>query len=107
MIASPHAAAESAAEAFHARDADAVKFTRIAVEDRHAGGTQHLAHLRRLARLEIVIAEDRRHRNAQRGQFLRQHSRFLRQAVVGQVARNHDHVSRLGNGGEERLEGAL
>ena len=99
--------AEAAPEPFHARDADAVQFTSIAVEDRQAGGGQHVSHLRRLAGLEIVIAKHRRGRNPQSAQLARQHRGLLRQTVVGQIAGDDGDVRRVADLREQGLKRAL
>ena len=100
MIVSPHgperALAEAAAEPLDAGDADAVHLARVAVEHHDAGVGENLADLVGFARLDVVVAEDRHRRYGDASEFACEHPRFLRQAVVGEIAGNQQHVRRLG-----------
>ena len=98
---------EAAAESLDPGDADAVSLVRVAVEHDDAGVGENLTHLVALARFEIVVAENGDDRHVDRRQLARQHTRFIGQSVVGQVAGNQQDVGRFGNLREERLKGAL
>ena len=79
----------------------------VAVEHRHAGRFEDVAHLVLFARLEIVVAQHADHRDVDRAQLPRQDLRLLGQAVIGQVAAQQQHVRRLGRLGQQRLQLAL
>ena len=65
----------------------------VAVEHPDAGLAQDLPDLVLLAALEVVVAQHADHRDAHRAVDLaRQALRLLGQAVVGQVAAEHQHV---------------
>ena len=57
--------------------------------------------------LEVVVAEDRDDGDFHRAHLTREHARFLRQPVVGEIAAQHEHVRALGHLGEQRLKDAL
>src|SRR5256885_2344204 len=98
---------EPAAETLRARDADALKLARIAVENDDARIGENLPHLSIFPRFDVVIAEDRGHRDAQRAQLARENLRFVGQTVVGEVASHQQHVGRLADPREERLKTPL
>ena len=100
-------APEPAAETLGAGDADAGELAGIAVEDDHPGVAQDLRDLSRLARFEIVVAEHRGGGDAERGQLLGQHRRFLGQPVIGEVAAEQCDVRGLADAREQRLKGPL
>ena len=54
-----------------------------------------------------MVAQHGRDRHLQRRQFFREHLRFLRKAVVGEIAGEEEHVSGGGNLRKQRLERAL
>jgi hypothetical protein len=54
-----------------------------------------------------MVAENCGDRNAHAAQFLREHTRFFREPVVRQVARDQQNLSRFGHSCEQGLEGAL
>src|SRR5438105_2849320 len=65
---------EPAAESFHAGDADALELTRVAVKQRNPRVGQNLGDVLRLSRFEVVVAENRRNRHAQRRHLLLEHA---------------------------------
>ena len=101
------APAEAAAEPLHPGDADAQDLAGVAVEHDHPGVGEDLGHLGGLVGFEVVVAEDRGGRNAKRRQLSCEDLRLLGQAVVGQVSRQQDHISRFGDLREQALQRAL
>jgi signal transduction histidine kinase len=98
---------EPAAKAFRTRDADALQLAGVAVEHGDTRVRENLPDLPVFPRFDVVVAEDRGHWNPQRAQLARENLRFVRQAVVGEVASHQQHVSRLADPREERLKAAL
>src|SRR5678815_1008202 len=92
------AASESAAEAFYARKADALHLARVSVEHCDAGVGEDLPNLVGLPGFVVMIPEYRDTRNAKRrGDVAREHARLFRQAVVGQIATEHEDIRSLGD----------
>ena len=100
--------AETAAESLHTGETDAFDLMRPAIEHGHAGVGQDLHNVLRLARFEIVIAQDADGRDAKRRRdFFGQDLRFLDQAVVGEIAAKKENVGLRRYGGEKRLQTLL
>jgi hypothetical protein len=101
-------APKAAGKALHAGKAHPVHFRRFAIEHGDPGVGQNPANLILLAALVIVVSKHGDHRNLdRRRQLARQNARFLRQAVVGEIAAQHEHVGGGIDLAEYRLEGPL
>ena len=101
------AAAESAAEAANAGEADAAKLPRVAVEHVDADVGEDPRDLAFLSGLEVVIPEHGDDGDFRRREILREDARLFGQAVVGEIAAQHQHVGRLGDLAEQRLKASL
>jgi hypothetical protein len=102
------AAAEAARETFDAGKAHAFDLRGFAVKHRHTGVDENLPDLVLLARLVIVIPEDCDDRNLDCGRELTgEDARFVRQAVIGEIAAQRQHIRAAADLGEKGLESAL
>ena len=101
--ATPKATAESA----NSGEPDAAKFPRVSVQHVDADVSQDLTDVTLLTRLEVVIPQHADHRDLDRRQVLRQHTRLFRQPIVSEVATQDKHVGRFRDLIEERLEAPL
>ena len=99
-------ASEAAREALDAREADAVDLGRVAVEHLDAGVGQDPRDLGRLARLEVMVAEDGDARNLERGELADQAARLVGKPVVRQVTAEDQQVGLVVDLREQRLKRA-
>ncbi len=99
--------AEAAAESLDPGDANPLQLARIAVEHDESGIDENLPHLVRLSRFEIVVAEHRCHRYADRAELACEHARLVWQSVIRQIARDQQHVGGVADAGEQMLKSAL
>jgi hypothetical protein len=98
---------EAPGEALDAGEAHALDLHAVSVEHAHAGLAENRAYLLGVTRLEVVVAEHAEHRHLDAAQLAGQHARLVGQAIVGEVAAEHEHVGALGGPGEQRLQRAL
>jgi hypothetical protein len=96
--------AEAAAESLDAGDADSLHLGRVAVEDDNARVGEDLADFYLLVGLHIMVSKHSHGWNPERRQLAREHACLVRQTIVGQIAGEQHHVSRLGNLREQRLK---
>src|SRR5690606_23675417 len=101
-------AAEAAREALHAGKTDPVDLCRIAVEYRDTRILEDGLDLLLPVGLAIVIAQYRDRGDLESVRHLaRERSRFVRQAEVGQIARDDEDVRGIRDLREQRLQRAL
>ena len=96
--------AKTAPKAGDARDANALHLGRVAVEHGHTRLGEDMGDLRLLARFAIVVAENRHDRDPNCAQFAREDLGLFRQTVVGQIAREEQHIRCVANRCEQWLE---
>src|SRR4030095_9973945 len=84
--------AESACEAFDARDPDAIHLARFAIEHGEPGVTEDVGDLFLATRFEVVVAEDSHAGDSQHRQLAREHSRFLRLPRIREITGEQDHI---------------
>lgn len=101
------ALAEAAAESLDACDANPVRLVRIAIKHDEPGVGHDLPHLVTLARFDVVVTENSDRRHTDRRQLARQHTRFVRESIIGQVAGNEQDVRGFGDFCKERLKRSL
>ena len=90
------AVVKPATKPFDPGKADTIQFVGFAVEHAHAGVDENAPNFVLLIRLVVMIAKHRQDRHAHAGQFSHQQLRLFRQAVVGQIATEEQHVRMIG-----------
>src|SRR4029079_10719156 len=78
----------------------------VAIERHHTAVVEHPADLFLLRRFEVVITENCDHRNLEHRHLAQERARFVGEAVVGQIAAEHQDVGGLADLAEKRLQRA-
>ena len=91
---------KAAAESLGAGEADAVYVVRLAIKQMQSRDAQHAGEFVLVAAFVIVIAQDRNDGNVNMFEHAQHRAHFFRHAVVGEIARDDQHVGQIVDGQE-------
>src|SRR5262245_16842521 len=98
---------EAARKSLDAGEADSVHFRRLAIKHTYSAIDENLTDFLWLATLIVVVAEHRNHGNLDHAKLAHQDTRLIRQAVVGKVATQQQHIRRVVDLRKKRLKSTL